>query len=367
MSAVNEYKCPFCGGAVTFDSGLQKMKCPYCDAEFEIEQMETESDGAMDNTAGFHIQESGCDWEMTSDTQWQDTDEDGVYTFLCKTCGGEIVGDQNLTATSCPDCGNPVVIQGRLTGDLKPDYIIPFQLDKKAAKEALKKHYVGKKLLPKVFRNKNHIDEVKGIYVPFWLFDADVDADIRYKASTTRHWSDKTYRYTEITDYDVDRSGTISFEHVPVDGSTKMYDDLMESLEPFDFSKAVPFKPAYLAGYLADKYDIDADASMGRANARIRRATEEAFKATVSDYGSVTPESSYIHVNNGKVSYVLYPVWLLNTTFKGKKYTFAMNGQTGRFIGDLPMDQGAKNRWLFGLTGVFAAIIYAFCYLIWLI
>jgi DNA-directed RNA polymerase subunit RPC12/RpoP len=168
MAAINEYKCPFCGGAVTFDSDLQKMRCPYCDAEFEIEQMETEPDGAEVNTTDSHIQETGYGWEITSATQWQDTDEDGIYAFLCKTCGGEIVGDQNLAATSCPYCGNPVVIQGRLTGDLKPDYVIPFKLDKKAAKEALNRHYVGKKLLPKVFKNKNHMQIV--IYIEIHIY-----------------------------------------------------------------------------------------------------------------------------------------------------------------------------------------------------
>lgn len=99
------------------------------------------------------------------------------------------------------------------------------------------RHLRGKRLLPKVFKDQNHIDEIKGIYVPFWLFDTDADADIRYRATKVRSWSDKNYNYTETRFFMVARSGNIGFTRVPVDGSTKMEDDLMESIEPFDLKR----------------------------------------------------------------------------------------------------------------------------------
>ena len=102
-----------------------------------------------------------------------------MRSYVCKSCGGEIVGDATTAATACPFCGNPVVMMGQFVGALRPDYVIPFKLDKKAAKAALMKHYGSKRLLPKVFKDQNHIDEVKGVYVPFWLFDTDVDAQVR--------------------------------------------------------------------------------------------------------------------------------------------------------------------------------------------
>jgi DNA-directed RNA polymerase subunit RPC12/RpoP len=68
--------------------------------------------------------------------------------YVCQSCGGEIVADEHTAATACPFCGNPVVMTGNVSGSLKPDLVIPFQVDKKAAKEALKKHYSGKRLLP---------------------------------------------------------------------------------------------------------------------------------------------------------------------------------------------------------------------------
>ena len=246
----------------------------------------------------------------------------------------------------------------RVSGTLKPDFVIPFKLDKKAAKEGLAKHLNGKKLLPKVFKDQNHLDEVRGVYVPFWLFDTDADAQIRYRATKVRTWRDNDYRYTETKHYLVLRDGTVGFEHVPVDGSKKMPDDLMDSIEPFDFSEAVDFETAYLAGYLADKYDVTAENSVNRANKRVKKSTEDAFASTVHGYATVTPENSNIQLHNGTVKYTLYPVWILNTAWNGENFTFAMNGQTGKFVGNLPIDKGAVIRWLLGITAISSAVVF---------
>ena len=311
--------------------------------------------------------EENMSWDDTAGTEWENGEADGLRSYVCKSCGGEIVGDETTAATSCPFCDNPIVMMGQFSGSLKPDYVIPFKVDKKAAKAALKKHYEGKRLLPKVFKDENHIDEIKGIYVPVWLFDADADANIRYKATKVRAWSDQNYDYTETSFYAVSRGGKIGFERVPVDGSSKMDDTLMESIEPFNFSEAVNFQTAYLAGYLADKYDVDSEQSIGRANERIKKSTENEFAATVQGYATVTPEATSIRLQNGKAKYALYPVWLLNTTWNGEKYVFVMNGQTGKFAGDLPLDKAAYKKWLFGLTGLIGIAMYAISYLMWLI
>ena len=258
------------------------------------------------------------------------------------------------------DIGEEIDRENKIINDL----LSLVKLDKKAAKAALQKHYGGKRLLPKIFKDQNHIDEIKGMYVPFWLFDADADATIRYKATRVRTWSDSRYNYTETSFFAVSRGGTVGFERVPVDGSSKMPDDLMESIEPFQFSDAVDFKTAYLAGYLADKYDVDADQSIERANERIKRSTEEAFTSTVQGYTSVVPETSSVKLRGGKARYALYPVWLLNTTWNGQKYTFAMNGQTGKLVGDLPVDKNAARRWTIGLTALCSAATYGIAWLL---
>lgn len=361
MAAIQEYKCPCCGGAIAFDSTIQKMKCPYCDTEFEMETLASYDNELRDE------QSDDMNWQMASGETWTENELDGLNAYVCHSCGGEITCDVNTAATSCPFCGNPVVLTGQLSGALRPDLVIPFKVNQRAAKEALKKHCEGKRLLPKVFKDENHIDEIKGVYVPFWLFDTGANVNMRYKATKVRRWSDSHYDYTETKFYAVSRGGKLSFERVPVDGSTKMPDDLMESIEPFDCAEAVDFQTAYLAGYLADKYDVDAEQSVERANERIRKSAEDAFYDTVKGYATVTKESGSIQLQNGRVFYALFPVWLLSTSWNGENYLFAMNGQTGKMVGNLPLDKAAYRKWLFGLTGVIGIILYVIYCLLWLV
>ena len=358
MPTLQEYKCPCCGGAIEFDSSLQKMKCPYCDTEFDMETLASYDAGLKD-------EQDSMEWETSAGGEWQEGEANGLRSYICRSCGGEIVGDANTAATSCPFCGNPVVMMGQFSGALRPDFVIPFKLDKNAAKAGLQKHLTGKRLLPKIFKDQNHIDEIKGVYVPFWLFDTDADARVRYRTTKLRCWSDSEYNYTETSHFLVHRGGSVGFEHVPVDGSSRMADDLMESIEPYDFSDAVGFQTAYLAGYFADKYDVGADESIERANERVKKSAEEAFASTVEGYDTVTAESSSVQLHGGKAKYALYPVWILNTTWKGQKYTFAMNGQTGKFVGDLPVDKAAARRWKLILTAAFSAAVYAAAWLLW--
>ena len=361
MAVLQEYKCPCCDGAIEFDADAQKMKCPYCDSEFEVETLK-----AYDEELNSLPQED-LSWDTAAGQEWSESEVEGLRAYVCNTCGGEIVADETTAATECPFCGNPVVMMDRLAGTLKPDLVIPFQVDKKRAISILQDFSKGKVLLPKVFKDQNHIKEVKGLYVPVWLFDSDANAHVRYRASRIRHWSDSQYRYTETRYYSVTRAGHLGFANVPVDGSTKMDDALMESIEPYRLEDAVDFQTAYLSGFLADKYDVSAESSVQRANERIHSSTEDAFASTVVGYHSVTPVSTNIQLHNGSARYALFPVWILNTKWNDKKFTFAINGQTGKIAGDLPMDVGAFWRWFLGISGAVAAGIFALRYLLWLL
>lgn len=357
---IQDYKCPCCNGSIAFDSGLQKMKCPYCDTEFEMETLK-ELDAGLSEERPEDMQ-----WD-TDGSEWQADESGALRSYVCNSCGGEIVADEVTAATSCPFCDSPIVLTDRLSGSRRPDIVIPFRFDKEAAKKGLADHLKGKRFLPKAFSSSNHIDEIRGVYIPFWLFGADADADMRYRATKVRSWSDSNYNYTETSYFAVLRSGSLGFDDVPVNGTTKLEDDLMESIEPFEMNGAVDFQTAYLAGYLADKYDIDADSSVSRANERVKRSTENAFAGTVQGYTTVTPEFSSIRLHNGKARYALLPVWILNTTWNGQKYTFAMNGQTGKFVGNLPTDRAAFWKWFALFTVIFGAAAYLVGLLFWLL
>ncbi len=333
MSDLLEFKCPHCGGNLEFDASAQEMKCPYCDSVLDISALQ-KNEEILSEVA----KEDQMEWNSSAGQQWGSNERDGINVYICKSCGGEIVADDTTGASQCPYCGNPVVMLSKFSGELKPDCIIPFKITKQQAKDALKKHYEGKKLLPYIFKSENHLDEIKGVYVPFWLFDATSNASVSYEMKNIRTWFDNNYNYTETSVFSGFRQGSVKFTKVPVDGASKMPDDLMESIEPFDFNEAVDFKTAYLSGFMADKYDVDEKSSIERANQRIKRSTEEAFRDTVSGYSSVYVKDSNINLSDAESKYALYPVWLLTTSFENKQYLFAVNGQTGKIVGDLPVD-----------------------------
>jgi DNA-directed RNA polymerase subunit RPC12/RpoP len=344
--ALHEFKCPGCAGALQFEPGAQQLACPYCGLVVDVNTLAADAD--LDQAQ----QPEQLDLRWTGEV-WND---EGMAVYACQSCAGEIVGDETLGAASCPFCGNPVVMTSKFSGALRPNAVLPFKLGKKDALAALEKHYTKKKLLPKVFKDKNHLDEVKGLYVPFWLYDADAGGSVTYNCTQTRTWSDSNYDYTETSHYRAEREGRLGFSGVPVDGSSAMDDALMDSIEPFDMAEAVDFKTAYLAGYFANRYDMDSQACLPRATERMYATAQDAFKSSVTGYRSVTPENASLHFMGGQVRYVLLPVWLLNTSWNGQKYTFAMNGQTGKLVGDLPMDKAACRKWFAGIFGIAAVL-----------
>lgn len=359
MPELQEFKCPACGGAMEFVTKTQRLQCPFCDTEMgidEYEKLQAQEEPASPPDLPKPQQQASWEQQQTEDWDQQETSHLKIYS--CHSCGGEIIADETTGASSCPFCGNPVVMTGQFSGDLKPNYVIPFQKDKKDAKEQYMKYLEGKSFLPKIFKDQNHIDEIKGVYVPFWLYDAHVHADMAFLGTNVRTWTDGKNDYTETSEYSVQREGVIRFENVPEDGSKEMDDNMMESIEPFDFSKAVPFKTAYLAGYYANRYDVDAQSRMDRAKERVTKSTISEFSKTANHYTTVSTQRSQVDFTKATYKYVLYPVWLLNTTYKGEHYHFAMNGQTGKFVGNLPVDNGAY--WRFILIGAVIVTVIMF-------
>lgn len=337
MTELIEYDCPNCGAKLKFDPSKQKMTCPYCDSEIDVASLQS-LDELLKREK--QVTEQSDDWTGAAQTFSED---DQMVMYTCSSCGGEIITDRTTGATSCPFCGNPVVMAHQFSGDFMPDYVIPFKLDKQAAKEGLRQHLKDKPLLPKTLVSEQQIDEIKGIYVPFWLFDAKAEVRGRYRTTRIRGWRDHDFQYTETSHYEVLRAGSLQFKGVPVDASTKMSDALMESLEPFDLSEAVDFQTAYLAGYFADRYDISLAQCQEHAKERMNHSARLALDRTVMGYATSINEDYRMTTSNPQMKYVLYPVWLLNTSWNGQKFQFAMNGQTGKFIGDLPVDK--KKYW----------------------
>ena len=338
---ITNYQCPACTGPLHFVGSSGRLECDYCGSSYSVQEIEAlyaEKEAAAaaasqhDAAAVQQAQENYTDWSA------------GMRAYNCPSCGAELICDETTAATSCPYCGNPTVVPGQVSGLKKPDLIIPFKLDRESALAALKKHYQGKPFLPKAFTEKNHIEEIKGVYVPFWLYSGSADADVTFEATRSHVRETSRERIITTEHYQVLRSGSVAFENVPVDASTKMPDDHMDSIEPYDYSELTGFSTAYLPGFLADKFDVDSDASRGRAEERCKESALQAISSTVVGYETCVPLSSEVRVHPQKPKYAMMPVWLLSTRWNGQNYLFAMNGQTGKLVGDLPVDK--KRFWL---------------------
>ena len=326
-----EFKCPCCGGALNFDNKSQNIVCPYCDSQFSAEDLNNYNDELASD-----VQED-TSWNEEMVEAYTSEEMKGMKIYTCNSCGGEIICEETTSSTFCPYCNNNMVVSKEVSGDLKPNYIIPFKKDKVFAVDAFRSFLRKKPLLPGSFSKLSTIEETKSLYVPFWIFDADVTGKVRYRGETHRTWEDARYTYRETRYYSLVRGGGVGFEHVPVDGSKKMEDQLMESIEPYTWSETKEFNVAYLAGYSADRYDVSKEETFGRATERFRQGTAEAFRRDIHGYSNVTVQDSNLQFSNTQTKYVLYPVWLLNVKWKEKNFRFGMNGETGKIAGNLPI------------------------------
>ena len=331
--ANKELECPCCGGTLHFDSKTQDIVCPYCDSHFSVDDLKAYTDDLASD------KEEDVSWDESTVQSYTNQEMKGMKIYSCESCGGEIIVDETTTSTCCPYCGNNVLVSKQMSGDLKPNLVIPFKNDKEVVLNNLKGFFKKKPLLPSSFSKDNTIQEIKPLYVPFWLFDADVDGKVRFKGEIYRRWSDANYDYKETKYYALVRGGNIAFDRVPVDGSQKMEDQLMESIEPYDCNELVEFNAGYLAGYAADRYDVDKDVTFNRATERCRQGTISALRNDITGYSNVTYSDSNIQLSNTNCAYALYPVWILNTKWKDKNFRFAINGQTGKVAGDLPISK----------------------------
>ncbi len=352
---IYSYKCPNCTGALRYDSEIEKLKCDWCDSEFDVELLKSISESDEEAKRGDaptdeHFGEySGNEWE-------------NVSLNICPSCGAEIVSEPNTAVTKCPYCSNTAFIRENLSGAYRPDLVVPFLISQEEAKTAIASFAKGKPLLPSGFIKEVKHQDSLGLYVPFWLYDCDSSGNISYNATKVHYWEDSKYRYTKTDHYFVERGGYMSFYNIPADGSSKMNDSIMEAIEPYDMKRMEDFDAGYLSGYMADKYDVSSESNTQRVAARILSSVRAEYRRTIHGYNSVSERSNSIRVNTKHVSYALLPVWVIDYKYKNKRYTYTVNGQTGKIAGELPMSWGKFFAWFFGLAAAITAVMSLILY-----
>lgn len=340
---VIEYKCPCCNAGLLFGGDAQQLTCEYCGNSFEIDAVRTFNDSLNSASREEFI------WEESPKQEWSEDEQQNMRQFRCPACGGEIVTDDHTAATFCPYCDNPTILPERLSGGLKPDAVIPFKTGKDDAKAAFLRLCQGKPLLPKEFTSQQQLKKITGMYVPFWLYDCGAEFDGSYKATRIHRWSDAQYNYVKTDHFLLRRGASAEFTGIPMDGSGKMDDAFMESIEPYDYTQLTDFDTAYLSGYLADKYDVPSEEGKDRIRQRVDQSIDDQLQASMLGYATVLPTGKNLKIEHSKARYVLLPVWILNTRYQDKIYTFAMNGQTGKMTGSFPVCPKRSAMWFGGI------------------
>lgn len=322
-----EYKCPNCCADLKFNPATQKLDCEYCLSSFTVDEIKN----ICANTENSIPEEA---------VNMKEDFENHTHLYRCKSCGAEIMADDQQTATFCYYCHNPVILAGKMGGDFKPDQIIGFKLTKENAISSFQK-WIGKRwFVPKDFKSQQQLEKLTGLYVPFWLADCNVNADYRAIGRQVRQWTSGSYRYTETKEFRIIRQCNLNTRGIPADGETKIDDLLMEAIEPYDYKELQNFSMSYLSGFYADKYDVDKAQVFPRIRVRSNQACQNYIKSTISGYSSVTPSIEQYNIMSTNWNYVMLPVWFMTYKYKDKMYEFAINGQTGKLAGTPPLAKG---------------------------
>lgn len=309
-----------------FDSQSGKLSCPSCGRN---ETIETYDENLISMTF----------------------EEEEAKEYHCENCGASVITEADTTATSCSFCGAGVVLIDRLSGELAPAKVIPFTISKDEAMAAFKKWCKNGRLTPKRFMSGNRVKEITGMYVPFWMYDLNSKVKVHATGKKIRTYTRGNYIYTETKYYDVFRDINLDYAKVPVDASERLNDELMDKLEPYNYSDLKPFKTPYLAGYLAEKYNFTDEQLFSRVKSKIQRFIDSYVGSTISGYSSVHYNRQDINTEQRKSFYVLLPVWMVYYDHDKQEHTFAMNGQTGKVVGKPPISYGKVAAWFSSVAG----------------
>ncbi len=350
MAAIT-YQCPSCGSSLTYDGRSAEMTCGHCGNSFSLDVLETYQRTLIDENQ----EKEFSSWSEST----LEMDEDilaSAKAYHCTNCGADLMTDETTVASFCAFCGSPTVIPSQFTQTTLPAKILPFLITEEQAAKIFKDYFKKKKLLPNILKRNNRIDNIRKLYVPYWLFSGNASGDVTYNATKVSTSREGNYRVTTTRHFLVRRAGTLDFVNLPVDAHSKIPNEVTESIEPFNADSALPFSFPILAGSLADRADVDSETCKKRADERISNSVASALQTTTTMYDSAVPRASRIHVPSGKSEGALFPLWHITTKKDNQTYSFAINGQTGEFTCNIPYSKKSALLWFASLTLGFSAI-----------
>lgn len=312
-----DHKCPGCGAVLKFNPKGQNWVCEYCDSSFVLDELNKHK-GKNDYVSK---------GEKPSDA------------YNCKNCGAVLVADSHTSATHCVYCGNVALIKEKLTGKFAPKKVLPFHITREDVINTFLKLQKGKILMPRLFNIKENIEKITGVYVPFWLYDVNVSGKVTLSGNRVTTSRTGDYLFTKTDIYNLYRNANLDYSNITLDASSRFDDDYMHSIEPFNYDDLKDYNHSYLSGFLAEIYDKSAEERYRDAESLVKTTSESIIKSKELGYSSVSIKDNNLIIKKNSESYCLLPVWMVNVKYNGKQYLFAVNGQTGKIIGNIPIDK----------------------------
>ena len=329
-------KCPNCGYYLRYDIKKKKLFCDKCEKLYTEDELQN----------------------MYTKNATNGESDDKLFEYHCPSCGATVLADEHTISDFCAFCGNAIILNGRASGLLKPNLIIPFELSKEEAKKIFKDYLKGFSFVPSSFYKKTNLDKLVATYYPFWESDVDTDSMINVKATKSRSWVSGDRRYTKTDYYDVVRAGDIHLEDITESAFSGVDEIIIEGILPYPINKHKSFKIGYLSGFYAKKYNIKLERVLSSMDYKIKSYSRSLLLNTITGYDSVSVNGLTRRIKKQTYDYTLLPVYVLNCEYNNKKYTFAVNGVTGKVFGEVPLSKGKHKGAFFLVAGALFLLLF---------
>lgn len=330
-----EVTCPSCGGNLLYNPGTTTLKCEHCGTDIEIE----ESDLAIEE----------LDFEEHAATLSEDVEQQTITTTRCESCGAHVTFDPNIVSDRCPFCSSILVVQNQETLTLiKPGSVLPFEIDINKAHEQFRTWIKKLWFAPnKLKKQVTHSEALKGIYVPFWTYDAETftkyrgmrgdDYTTTETYTTTENGKPVTKTRTVVKTRWSFASGSVDhfFDDVLVLASKSLPKKYADRLEPWDLENLAPFDERFLSGYRTETYQVDLNEGYEEAKSVMSQVIDTLIKEDIGgDHQRITSKST--DYSDVKFKHILLPIYISVYKFKKKVYRFLVNARTGEVQGERP-------------------------------
>lgn len=351
------FACTNCGADLKYAPGTTQLTCEYCGTQNEIPVLEADIEELDFNT---YLNNAG-----------QESEQFEISTIKCEDCGAESTLESGITASSCPYCDTPLILEHRHSENIiQPKSLLPFKINKNEAlnsfKKWIKKLWFAPSALKKAVLSFDHF---KGVYLPFWTYDSNASTSYigqrgenytvqeRYTTTENGKTVTKTRSVTKIRWYNTSGHVHDNFDDILIPANTALPQKLLRKLEPWDLENLVAFDSKYLSGFIAEKYQCGLKEGFDEAKGVMDNDIRIHVKR---DIGGDHQRIIRLHTNYSDITFkhIYLPVYVSAYKFKNKLYRFMINARTGEVQGERPWSAIKIILFVLAILGIGAGIYY---------